>query len=163
MDGRRIKKTDFFFSKYLFYKEKDILLIMARIDLGYIDIKNFEESLADLKNSSETVIDNKNIQVYIDYPVSNPKIVNIAAPNGNNFTKIDLIRSICEFYHKMYQEERDTSTLKEEKACERNPNCRLMNRAYTDGIWGIWGHDIDDLMLHTISKDKDVWFLGIDS
>ena len=48
---------------------------------------------------------------------------------------------------------------------ERNPGCFLINRAATDGTYGIWGHDLGDLVLHTIyyAPTSGEICLGIDS
>ena len=41
----------------------------------------------------------------------------------------------------------------------------LVNRANTDGIHGIYGHDLGDLALHTVTYDIEAGkiYLGIDS
>ena len=46
--------------------------------------------------------------------------------------------------------------------CSYIPN--MYNRITTEGKFGIWGHDLGDLILHTVWIDNDnVITLGVDS
>lgn len=56
----------------------------------------------------------------------------------------DLISEIRKTYHRIYSKEAETmKTLK-----KKNP--MLINRGISDGMFGIWGHDIYDLRIESI-------------
>lgn len=64
----------------------------------------------------------------------------------------------------MYWEEEESTKLPVETSAERHGGI-LANRAETDGRWGIWGHELEDLRLTCISyssEDKTI-NLGVDS
>ena len=67
-------------------------------------------------------------------------------------------------YENIYEEERRTSTLPEETMNERG-GLPLANRAPTNGTYGIWGHVLPDLLLHTVYylPAKNEIHLGIDT
>lgn len=64
----------------------------------------------------------------------------------------------------MYKEEKRTSNLPEETCADRFGSS-MINRAPTNGKYGIWGHSLGDLVLHTVHYDPTgkVIKLGIDS
>ena len=65
----------------------------------------------------------------------------------------------------IYQEEESTSSLPIERMCDRHSGCLLINRAPTNGIYGVYGHDIRDLALHAVTYDINGGkiYLSIDS
>ena len=67
-------------------------------------------------------------------------------------------------YKKIYEEERKTSTLKEESISKRTKGkSSLINRAQTNGKYGIWGHELGDLTIVDICvKGKEIR-LSVDS
>lgn len=67
---------------------------------------------------------------------------------------------ILKKYHEIYKTESETTKLK----VERYPQSKLINRARTDGKYGIWGHELEDLILMDMYLDTDrVYKLSIDS
>ena len=103
----------------------------------------------------------KDINVVFDYPLQRPTEFPITAP----LTRKDLVRFIGAAYRLIYDQESATSSLRAEPMCERNPECGLLNRANTDGVYGIYGHDLGDLALHTVTYDIRAGkiYLGVDS
>jgi len=130
-----------------------------------------EESLSFLQNGEEIVINKPSIRVEFNYPLAKEHILELVPCDGNHyFTRATLAKTIALKYQEIYQEEKNTTTLPIESVADRtssggNRGCMLMNRAHTDGVWGIWGHDLSDLDLHTVSyhAPEDVYTLGIDS
>lgn len=104
--------------------------------------------------------DNKCVTLWLDYPLDDEYSFKIYPEDvSKGFTRGHLIREIKRTYDKLYAEEEETSSL----PVENIPG--MLNRATTDGNYGVWGHALDDLVLHTISYDHDkneIW-LGIDS
>jgi hypothetical protein len=103
----------------------------------------------------------KDINVVFDYPLQRPTQFPITAP----LTRKDLVRFIGAAYRLIYDHETATSSQQAEPMCERNPGCLLLNRANTDGVYGIYGHDLGDLALHTVTYDIEAGkiHLGVDS
>jgi hypothetical protein len=129
------------------------------IDLGYIPIADPIEDIRNLENPTNIIIDKGKIDVLFEYPLTNKVIKTFYADTTDGFTKAGLIEMICDFYEEIYDEEEKTTSTK----IGNLPN--MLNRNITDGRYGIWGHAISDLLLHTIKYDPDYDFytLGIDS
>ena len=71
---------------------------------------------------------------------------------------------IGKFYEEIYDEEEASAITKTLPMSER----KIMNRNQTDGIYGIWGHDLDDIAISGVearrTKDGEiVLILGIKS
>ncbi|KAG5360931.1 hypothetical protein CJU89_4029 [Yarrowia sp. B02] len=109
-----------------------------------------------IKNSDE----HKFITLWLDYPLDDEYSFKIYPEDvSKGYTRGHLLKEIKRTYDKLYAEEEETSTL----PVENIPG--MLNRAATDGNYGVWGHALDDLVLHTISynpEKNEIW-LGIDS
>lgn len=80
-------------------------------------------------------------KLYIDYPLSVIAVVDLEGIYINS--KNELIKYICKIYQNIYEENENS------------------NQSVS---YGIWGHCLDDLVLHTIYIGKNgVISLGIDS
>ena len=133
-----------------------------------LTIEGQRRALRYLRNPKEKILQylsDDGATLVIDYPLRNgPSEVHVPRLPSGEYTRVDLIRMIGASYRMIYQEERETSTLAEESCAQRYGGF-LMNRAATNGKWGIWGHDLSDLLLHTITLDvaNKKLHLGIDS
>lgn len=110
-------------------------------------------------DSTEIVIPEKEIKVHFSYPFNNPKVLTLVSKT-ERWTRRDIYNAIRNMYKIIYEQERQTSSLKEESISTRtNGDSLLINRAETNGVWGIWGHDLEDLAITGISRneDEDVW------
>lgn len=107
---------------------------------------------------TETVLPPRQVFILkIDYPLHKPaRFVFNSGVDG--MTRGDLVRKIRKCYKQVYREE-DAST----KVKPGNiPG--MLNRNPTNGKYGIWGHDIGDLVLCSVNvSDKNVITLGVDS
>jgi hypothetical protein len=54
-------------------------------------------------------------------------------------------------YKEAYILEQGTSKKQAMPLCEEDSNCNLLNRNRTNGLIGIWGHDICDLVIESIT------------
>ena len=133
------------------------------IDLGYVSIARCEECTEKKLDWDERVLNSKILQVVFDYPLERGAGFEFKSDNG--FTRGDIIRHICETYKKIYDEEAKSTKAPVESIAKRSKGASmLMNRARTDGKWGIWGHSIEDLILHTLHLGDDgSWIIGLDS
>jgi predicted nucleotidyltransferase len=115
--------------------------------MPWISIKNPESEIENLIGKDEIVIERKFALLRIDYPLSNPVEIMIMSDSEKGFTRKKLVEEISKAYNQIYKEEEETSNIKTIPIFEREG---VINRNQTDGKYGIWGHDIDDLDLSGI-------------
>ncbi len=136
-----------------------------KIKLNSTHIQSGEEYTSDMDevydkplNNKELILPpNKEYTLVIDYPLSTPaKRTFKSGKNGLSRGKfVSIVRS---FYKKVYDIEDGTTKIK--PAYIKN----MFNRNSTDGAFGIWEHDIGDLVLVNASlSKKNVISLGVDS
>ncbi len=113
-----------------------------RIDSPQLDVKN-------LVGKDEVVIPETKLTVIIDYPVSS--ICKFELNSERGFTRAQLINEISRHYYQLYSEEEKTTTTKTVPLKNR----KIYNRNQTNGKYGIWGHDIGDLVLDQIDVYKN--------
>ena len=98
-----------------------------------------------LINADELMTPLKVLRIEFDYPLSNPVTFTFKKPNG--FTRLDLFRAVYDGYTAIYAAE--------EADCGKTENIPgLLNRQLSEGPFGIWGHDLEDLAIEEI-KIKD--------
>jgi hypothetical protein len=130
---------------------KDDLEIFEDGIIPWISIKNADSEVNNLIEKDEIVINKGNVTLIIDYPLNNPVEIQIKANNSNGFSRKELAQKISTEYKRIYQEEEESAKTKTTPIDERQG---LINRNQTDGKYGIWGHDIDDLDLSAIILRK---------
>jgi len=111
---------------------------------GGVPLHDPDGAIARLEKPDELVIPFEHAVLVIDYPLSTPTTVSIAAPLALGFTRAALIKTICDEYAHVYDAEEGTAATKPIPIEERGT---LRNRNRTDGAYGIWGHDLQDLVL----------------
>jgi hypothetical protein len=137
--------------------------------------QDFDEKGAFIKHD-EVVITDKDIKVSFDYPLKQKFLFDFHSDQG--FTRKQLVELIANTYKNIYEEEERTAneyeyTYKNEadEACIctskvipidiRVQMGSLMNRNRTDGKYGIWGHDIEDLWLEGISYNPQTMIVSL--
>lgn len=124
----------------------------------YVYIANPKADLR-LMLDAEDLVTPEEFQIRFDYPLSNP--VTFKFVDGP-YTRRELAQLICSCYQTIYREEDESTKI---PAGQISPN--MLNRNMTDGKYGIWGHDIGDLVLHTVyiktNEHGILYTLGIDS
>ena len=122
-----------------------VAMMVQRIAFpGGIHLHDPGPALARLDQPDEIVIPFPHAVLVIDYPLSNPATMEIDAPLPLGFTRAALIKAICDEYAHVYDAEEGTAAIKTIPVEERG---ELRNRNRTDGAYGIWGHDLEDLVL----------------
>jgi hypothetical protein len=112
--------------------------------LPYIGMEYPEKEIPFLLDKNEKVIDENKVTLIIDYPLNHPYKGELRSNNG--FTRLSLIKEISQIYHQIYIEEETTATVKTLPMSKR----KIYNRNETNGTYGIWGHDLGDLVLSDI-------------
>jgi hypothetical protein len=126
----------------------------------YFKLEDGEELLKWMLNPDEVVITEPLITVQVQYPFKETFLFPLQAPDPNiGFTRSQLALGISTLYKWIYKVEKQTTR----KPIKNIPG--LLNRDRTNGYFGIWGHCLGDLDLHTVTYDPDTKMckLGIDS
>ncbi|WP_290699123.1 hypothetical protein [Lacinutrix sp.] len=119
--------------------------------IPWISIKNTATEISNLIGKDDIVINKNRVIIIIDYPLNIPIKIELKSNNSNGFTRKDLAFQISTQYIRVYKEEEESAKTKTVPLEERKG---LINRNQTDGKYGIWGHDIDDLDLSAIVVRK---------
>jgi hypothetical protein len=117
-------------------------------DSGYkpwIELENPGPDIARLTDADQVLISAPEVTVVIDYPLKKEFLFKLSS-NGE-FTKGQLAQLISDQYKKIYQAEEKSATIKTIPPKKRKG---LANRNETNGEYGIWGHDLSDLVLSAI-------------
>lgn len=128
----------------------------------WASIEKPEVDLLNLINKEKIVIFEKKITIIIDYPLTNEYKFDLSSDKG--FTREMLLTEISKHYYKLYEEEENSAAIKTVPMDKRT----MYNRNQTNGKYGIWGHDISDLVLSYIEvykndREEIILVLGVDS
>jgi hypothetical protein len=122
-----------------------VAMMVQRIAFpGGIRVSDADGAVTALDKPDEIVIPFEHAVLVIDYPLTTPASIPISAPLPLGFTRGALVKAICEEYSHVYDAEEGTAATKTVPLDERGER-RSRNR--TDGAYGIWGHDLTDLVL----------------
>lgn len=98
-------------------------------------------------------------RIIISYPLTTEAVV-----EGEVETVKDLIELTRWGYREVYRIEEETTEKPAQRLCDEVPGCTLLNRNRTSGEFGIWGHVMEDLVVHTWEiYDDGTVRLGVDS
>jgi hypothetical protein len=119
---------------------------------------DFEEE--DLRlDKDEIVVRQRQVEVEYTYPLTRPVRFTHTTSNPDGFSRREICEQIMQKYHDIFAEE--------EADAGGDPGTipGMWNRQTTQGRYGIWGHSLDQLVLHTIiyHSDTNTCTLGIDS
>lgn len=107
--------------------------------IGYID----PVAQSTLIDGDEIVVESPKITIVFSYPLKDS--FEFEFENDGSFTRKDFWRVVHEGYLKIYEEE--------DAAVGPTGNMTpMLNRATSDGPYGIWGHHIDDLYLEGVRE-----------
>jgi hypothetical protein len=120
-----------------------------------VHIASFLENKEQLLDRDEVVIPHPHATVRFDYPLQGEHLFQVHGTEWG-ITRGQLVDFICTQYKTMYQEEEAAlgpmSTM-EENMAKSFKSVWLMNSERTHGPYGIWGHEVEDLVLEEISYD----------
>ncbi|WP_342644762.1 hypothetical protein [Mucilaginibacter sp. CSA2-8R] len=107
-----------------------------------LPLERAEKAMKKLSGKNETVITQDTITLLIDYPLTRETRLKVNSQDG--FTRAELFQTISQAYYRLFDEEEASATVKTIPAAQRTA---VYNRNQTNGKYGIWGHDIADLIL----------------
>ncbi len=121
-------------------------MVAQRIQFGEggVRLSDPEGAVARLRSPEEIVIPHEHAILVISFPLTTPASIAITAGFPVGFSREELLRAACEEYANVYEAEEATASTKTVPREERTTN-RGRNR--TDGVYGIFGHDLEDLVL----------------
>jgi hypothetical protein len=97
-----------------------------------------------LDKPEEIVLPFATASLVIDFPLTTPAKIPISSALLQGFTRGELVKIVCDEYANVYEAEEGTAATKTIPLDERGD---FRNRNRTDGVYGIWGHDLDELEL----------------
>jgi hypothetical protein len=112
--------------------------------IPFAQLDHTEKDISKLVDKDKVVIRDTSIRIIIDYPLTNPYSFRLSSPTG--FTKAILLKAISKHYYLLYEEEERTASIKTLPMKKR----KMYNRNETNGKYGVWGHDIADLVLDEV-------------
>ena len=107
--------------------------------------------------SHELVIKQPSINLLIDYPLRNPVIRPLNADTEQGFMRGGLTKAIRAAYAAIYAEEE----MAVGDPGQASP--MLFKCAESHAPYGIWGHALNDLLMHDIRKIGDTWHCTMSS
>jgi hypothetical protein len=113
-----------------------------------INLDSTDKQIANLIDPNEIVLPYQKVKLMIDYPLARPVFFELTSQTISGFTRKQLIQAISKKYHEIYTEEEKTAKTKTIPLKDRKG---MYNRNETDGKYGIWGHDLSDLVLTDIT------------
>lgn len=131
-----------------------VAMAAQRIHFAYggVRIADVDTSLVNLRNPEEIAVPFDTATLVIDFPLTHPARISISAALAVGFTRQELVRAVCEEYANIYEVEEETAST---KTIPREERKTLKNRNRTDGAYGIYGHDLEDLTLRSLRWDRD--------
>lgn len=88
----------------------------------------------------------------IEYPLTTPVVFKLEKEGG--LTLKEILEGISREYKRIYKEEDESTQLKVETVNKRSGGTsKLINRAKTNGKYGIWGHVIGDLVFELLAYE----------
>ncbi len=138
------------------------------IDLGYIHMSSYKHNsdLVEIHDDEPKYMEEQRIhkaacnpdeiilpanQEYsftLTYPLNNPFVTKLNTTK-NGLTRRQIVEFIIKSYKKVYSEEDKSSKIK----AKFGKNS--YNRIETNGKYGIWGHVMSDLVLHSLEIDDE--------
>lgn len=121
-----------------------VVMMPMRIAFPSLRLDDLPGALGKIEASEDVVIPHEHAVLVIDYPLTNPASIEITAPLAQGFTRSALLRAIYDEYDNVYEAEEGTAATKTVPRDERGTSA---SRNRTDGVYGIYGHDLSDLVL----------------
>lgn len=117
----------------------------------WMDLRDVPDAFSLLIDPEEIVLTAPEVNLVLSYPLKTAAVRILRPADANSFTRGQLIRAIDETYRAIYKMESETQSAPTPPVEER---VRLLNRPSSDGTFGIWGHDINDLGIGDIDIYK---------
>jgi len=124
---------------------------------GWINLREMPDGLSRLIDADEIVVVAASARLVLSYPLDVSAVRVIAPGDGRTFMRRELVQLIDETYREVYAKETATQSEPTPAIADRG---LLLNRPASDGTFGIWGHDLDDLAIEGINVyvfEGEVW------
>jgi hypothetical protein len=122
-----------------------IAMMVTRIGFpGGLRLDNPDRAVAQLDKPEDIAVPFDHAVLRVEFPLTTPAMIQIVASIQQGFTRAELVRTICEEYASVYEMEEGTAAQKTIPLADRG---EVKTRNRTDGVYGIYGHDLQDLKL----------------
>ncbi len=124
----------------------------------YVQLDDPLSAIEGMIGKADIVIPKPSIRVGISYPLRQLYTFELRADDGRGFRRGELALKVSQLYQSIYDEEAMTA---EDLGREGS----LYNRGRSEGKYGIWGHDLGDLAMHSVEYDaeEDMYVPIVDS
>lgn len=104
----------------------------------------------------------ENIKIMYTYPLAGSYLLTFENEWDGDWTVKDFVEAVYNGYQYIYNLEEETTTVEVVPLASRR---KLLNRNETNGVFGVWGHDLDDLFLEGVNynHETDVYFIVMGS
>lgn len=120
-----------------------------------VDKKEYDKEIKNTPPNEVILPANQEYELKIDYPLDIPFIIKLSS-GTKGLTRADVVNFVVDCYKKIYKEEESTKT-------KPGKIPGMYNRNTTNGKYGIWGHDLGDLMLVDLDVNGNKLTVGVDS
>ena len=117
--------------------------------IPWINIEDRSIEIGRLVSPDETVLFYPRASVVLEYPLNNPVTREIST-DREGFSRRELVEQIGKYYEEIYEEEEASASVKTLPMDQR----KIMNRNQTDGVYGIWGHDLADIAISGVEVPR---------
>jgi hypothetical protein len=114
---------------------------------NWMDLRYVQKDLSRLIDANEVVLEATEATLLLSYPLGINATRLVRPADETSFTRGELVKLIDETYREIYRLETNSQSSPTPPVQERRG---LINRPESDGTFGIWGHDLDDLGIEEI-------------
>jgi hypothetical protein len=123
------------------------------IDIGGGEMFPGPDDYKGMTDENKIIEKSNIIKFKITYPLTNHASFELTHEDGSSWTLKQFIEAVISSYKKIYEEEGE----------DPGHISGMLNRKKSHGKYGIWGHDIGDLVLEGGYKQGDTWSLAMGS
>ncbi len=119
--------------------------------VNWVALAHLESDIERMHDPDEIVLPAGEYILNIDYPVAKPAEIPLSPSDPRGYSRAAIAREVAKVYAAVYEEEERTSSV---KVIPPEARGQTYNRNETDGKYGIWGHDIEDLALVKVRLEE---------
>jgi hypothetical protein len=123
----------------------------------WMDLRRMPDEYDALIGADETVLSANSAKLILVYPLDTAAVRDLTSTDGKGFTRGALMKAIDETYREIYTREAASQSAPTPAVEDRGT---VQNRPASDGDFGVWGHDLNDLGISAIEVHKigdDIW------
>jgi len=116
--------------------------------VNWVPLYEMNKHISNLVDVEEVVLAAESATLLLSYPLKKSAVRLVHPTNSKEFTRGDLAKIIEETYREVYRLEAVSQAVTDSYLNDRG---NLYNKPESDGVFGIWGHDMYDLSIAFIN------------